>query len=71
MIIVILIHHSEIENVPDEDVKTNTSNNNKNRVPVTPIHVPEKPNTRQSNFSKKECPDPNIHHPLKNQIPTL
>jgi cell division protein FtsQ len=34
---------SEIENIPDEDVKGNINATNKNRVSVAPIHVPEKP----------------------------
>ena len=34
---------TEIENIPDEDVKGNINANNKNRVSVAPIHVPEKP----------------------------
>ncbi len=33
----------EIEKTPVEDLKGNINDNNKNRVPVTPIHVPEKP----------------------------
>lgn len=33
----------EIEKTPVEDLKGNINGNNKNRVPVTPIHVPEKP----------------------------
>lgn len=33
----------EIENAPDEDVKVNAINNNKEHDPVTPIPVPEKP----------------------------
>ncbi len=34
---------TEIENIPDENVKGNINANNKNRVSVAPIHVPEKP----------------------------
>jgi len=33
----------EIEKTPDEDVKGNINNDNKKRVPVAPIHVPENP----------------------------
>ena len=33
----------EIEKTPVEDLKENINNNTKKRVPVTPIHVPEKP----------------------------
>jgi cell division protein FtsQ len=32
-----------IENIPDEDVKGNRNTDNKNRISVAPIHVPEKP----------------------------
>ena len=46
---------SEIDNVPDEDVKINTNNNNKNRVPVAPIHVPEKPVSNNQHLAKKNA----------------
>ncbi|MEP6926884.1 MAG: FtsQ-type POTRA domain-containing protein [Ginsengibacter sp.] len=34
---------TEVENIPDEDVKGNTNADNKNHSSVAPIHVPEKP----------------------------
>jgi cell division protein FtsQ len=65
----------EIDNAPDEDVKINTSNNNKDRVPVAPIHVPDKPvsnnqhltktNALTTNSSSVEKPNPN---PVKSKI---
>lgn len=66
----------EIENVPDEDVKINTSINNKERVSVTPIHVPEKSTSGNqtsaktnaaltSHSSSVEKPNPT---PLKSMI---
>ncbi len=66
---------SEIDSAPDEDVKINTNNNNKNRVPVAPIHVPDKPvsnnqhltktNALTTNSSSVEKPNPN---PVKSKI---
>lgn len=65
----------EIDDAPDEDVKTNTSNNNKDRVLVAPIHVPDKPisnnqhltktNALNTNSSSVEKPNPN---PVKSKI---
>ena len=66
---------SEIDNAPDEDVKINTNNNNKDRVPVAPIRVPDKPvsnnqhltktNALTTNSSSVEKPNPN---PVKSKI---
>jgi len=65
----------EIENIPDEDLKKNIKEDNKNRVPVTPIHVFEKPTSDNQTSTKKnaltsrsssvEKPNPN---PLKSTI---
>ncbi len=65
----------EIDNAPDEDVKINTSNNNKDRGPVAPVHVPGKPitnnqhltktNALTTNSSSVEKPNPN---PVKSKI---
>ena len=67
----------EIENVPDEDVKKNSNqNNNQSPVSVAPIHVPEKPtflknqtsakkNALTSHSSSVEKPNP---APLKTKI---
>ena len=65
----------EIENIPDEDLKKNIKEDNKNRVPVTPIHVFEKPTSDNQSSTKKnaltnlsssvEKPNPN---PLKSKI---
>jgi len=65
----------EIGNAPVEDVKINTSSNNKNRVPVAPIHVFEKPTSDNQSSTKKsaltshsssvEKPNPT---PLKSKI---
>jgi len=66
---------SEIDNAPDEDVKINSNNNNKNHVPVAPVHVPDKPitnnqhvtktNALTTNSSSVEKPNPN---PVKSKI---
>ncbi len=65
----------EIDNAPDEDVKINTSNKNKDRVSVAPIHVPDKPisnnqhltktNALTTNSSSVEKPNSN---PVKSKI---
>jgi cell division protein FtsQ len=65
----------EIGNVPDEDVKISTSSNNKNSVPIAPIHVFEKQTSDNQSSTKKnaltshsssvEKPNPN---PLKSKI---
>jgi cell division protein FtsQ len=52
---------TEIENIPDEDVKGTLSTNNKNRVSVAPIHVPEKPFFENRPAVKKDIP---TSHPL-------
>ena len=66
---------TEIENIPDEDVKGNSNAIFKNRVSVAPIHVPEKPvfekhvrkNERTSHLSV-ERPGP---APIKIQAPAI
>jgi len=45
----------EIESAPDENMKINTSNNNKERVAVAPIHVPEKPTSGSKSATKKNA----------------
>ncbi|KAA9041426.1 hypothetical protein FW778_05215 [Ginsengibacter hankyongi] len=44
----------EIESAPDENLKVNTSNN-KERVAVAPIHVPEKPTSGSKSATKKNA----------------
>jgi hypothetical protein len=65
----------EIEKIPGEDGKGNINDYNKSRVPVAPIHVPEKPffeshpsvkkNALTSHSSSVEKPNPT---PVKTKI---
>jgi cell division protein FtsQ len=67
---------TEIENIPDEDVKGNSNAIFKNRVSVAPIHVPEKPvfekhpalKNGRTNHPSVERPGPG---PVKNQVQAI
>jgi hypothetical protein len=66
---------AEIGNIPDEDAKGYINANNKNRVSVAPIHVPEKPFFENHPAIKKNVPasrtssvEKSNTAPVKNQV---